>query len=129
MSGRVVHFEIPYDDGDRAQAFYAEAFGWDLQTVPGMGYTLVSSGPVDEQGAPAEPGFINGGMLSRDWGPVKAPVITVGVDSIDDALTTIERLGGKTAAPRTAVGDMGFSAYFTDPEGNIVGLWENAAPS
>ncbi len=27
MSGRVVHFEIPYDDGDRARAFYAQAFG------------------------------------------------------------------------------------------------------
>jgi hypothetical protein len=21
---------------------------------------------------------------------------------------------------------MGFAAYFTDPEGNLVGLWENA---
>ena len=28
MSGRVVHFEIPFDDGDRARAFYQEAFGW-----------------------------------------------------------------------------------------------------
>jgi hypothetical protein len=29
-------------------------------------------------------------------------------------------------APKTAVGDMGFAAYFTDPEGNVVGLWETA---
>ena len=27
MSGKVVHFEIPYDDGDRARSFYGEAFG------------------------------------------------------------------------------------------------------
>jgi predicted enzyme related to lactoylglutathione lyase len=27
---------------------------------------------------------------------------------------------------RTQVGEMGFTAYFTDTEGNLVGLWENA---
>jgi predicted enzyme related to lactoylglutathione lyase len=30
MSGRVVHFEVPFDDGDRARAFYQNAFGWDI---------------------------------------------------------------------------------------------------
>src|SRR4051794_29554373 len=68
MNGRVVHFEIPYDDGDRARGFYREAFGWQLQSMPGMGYTLVSSGPSDDTG-PTEPGFINGGMMSRDDSP------------------------------------------------------------
>ena len=44
MSGRVVHFEVPFDDGDRARSFYKEAFGWQLQTMPEMGgYTLVMS--------------------------------------------------------------------------------------
>ncbi|MGH3366855.1 MAG: VOC family protein [Nocardioidaceae bacterium] len=27
MTGRIVHFEIPFDDGDRARKFYGEAFG------------------------------------------------------------------------------------------------------
>ena len=30
MSGRIVHFEIPFDDGDRARSFYKDAFGWKL---------------------------------------------------------------------------------------------------
>lgn len=30
MSGKVVHFEIPIDDPDRAVAFYAQALGWSL---------------------------------------------------------------------------------------------------
>ena len=64
MSGRVVHFEVPFDDGDRARSFYKEAFDWQLQEMPGMDYTLVMSGPSGDQG-PTEPGFINGGMLSR----------------------------------------------------------------
>jgi len=28
--------------------------------------------------------------------------------------------------PRQEVGQMGFSAYFNDPEGNLMGLWQNA---
>ena len=64
MSGRVVHFEIPYDDGERARRFYREAFDWELQEMPGMDYTLVVSGPSGDRG-PTEPGYINGGMLAR----------------------------------------------------------------
>ena len=34
MSGRVVRFEIPFDDAERAMSFYRGLFGWDLQTLP-----------------------------------------------------------------------------------------------
>jgi uncharacterized protein len=125
MSGRVVHFEIPYDDGDRARSFYTEAFGWQLQSMPGMGYTLVSSGPTGDRG-PTEPGFINGGMMSRSDSPSAAPILVVDVDSIDETLTLTDRLGGKTLRGREPVGDMGFAAYLADPEGNVIGLWETA---
>jgi uncharacterized protein len=125
MSGRVVHFEIPYDDGDRARGFYSQAFGWQLQSMPGMGYTLVSSGPSGDNG-PAEPGFINGGMMSRNDSPSAAPILVVDVDSIDDTLDRVGRLGGKTLRGREPVGDMGFAAYLADPEGNVIGLWETA---
>jgi hypothetical protein len=57
---------------------------------------------------------------------VTNPVITIDVDDIDRALRRIEELGGKTLRPKLAVGDMGFAAYFTDSEGNIMGLWESA---
>ncbi|WP_370465452.1 VOC family protein [Mumia sp. ZJ1417] len=30
--------------------------------------------------------------------------------------------------PKEKVGDMAYAAYFGDPEGNIVGLWENTWP-
>jgi predicted enzyme related to lactoylglutathione lyase len=125
MSGRVVHFEIPFDDGDRARSFYKEAFDWQLQEMPDMGYTLVMTGPTGEQG-PTEPGFINGGMLSRDQGAAGTPVIVVDVASIDAALEKIAALGGTTVVGKTAVGDMGFAAYFKDSEGNVIGLWETA---
>jgi uncharacterized protein len=125
MAGGVVHFEIPYDDGDRARAFYAQAFGWDLMSPPGMGYTLVTTGPSGDQG-PTEPGFINGGMLERQ-GPFTAPNVVIDVDNLEDALQAVNDAGGSTVQERTAIGDMGFAAYFRDPEGNLLGLWESAA--
>ena len=125
MSGRVVHFEIPFDDGDRARGFYKELFGWQVQAMPEMDYTIVMSGPSGDQG-PTEPGYNNGGMLSRQQAATSGPVLVVDVDSIDATLERIGGLGGSTVVGRTPVGEMGFAAYFTDPEGNVVGLWETA---
>jgi predicted enzyme related to lactoylglutathione lyase len=126
MTGRVIHFELPADDVERAQAFYSEVFGWRMQTIPGMGYTLVGTTPSDERGMPVEPGSINGGMLKRQP-PVQAPVITIHVPDVEAALRAVEKRGGQVVGEKMQVGDMGFAAYFRDPEGNVVGLWEVAA--
>ena len=125
MAGRVVHFEIPYDDGDRARGFYGSVFGWQLMTIPDMGYTMVTSGPTGDTG-PTEPGFINGGMMQRQ-GPFTGPNIVIDVDNLEDTLKAVGEAGGTTVSERQAVGDMGFSAYFKDSEGNLIGLWETAA--
>ena len=125
MSGRVVHFEIPADDIERARDFYREAFGWNVSPMPEMDYTMLGTTPTDERGMPAEPGSINGGMMRRQ-DPLTTPVVTVDVDDIDKALERIGSLGGSTVIPRQAVGDMGFVAYFRDCEGNLLGLWQNA---
>ena len=124
MSGRVVHFEIPFDDERRAGSFYADAFGWKLTSMPDMNYVLVTTGPSD-QGPPSEPGFINGGMLARGL-PVGSPLVVIDVEDIDESLRTIENLGGTTVSAKQPVGEMGFAAYFKDPEGNLLGLWETA---
>lgn len=125
MTGRVVHFEIPYEDGKRARSFYSETFGWQLTELPDQDYSLAITGPTGEQGPPSEPGFINGGMMQRG-APFGAPVIVVDVEDIDSTLEKIERLGGTTVSAKQPVGEMGFSAYFKDPEGNLIGLWQNA---
>jgi uncharacterized protein len=125
MSGRVVHFEIPVDDGERARSFYEAAFGWQVQAMPGMDYTLVTTGPSGDQG-PTEPGFVNGGMLARSAAAAPAPVVVVDVKSIDLALERVAELGGSTVLGKRPVGSMGSTAYVRDPEGNVVGLWESA---
>lgn len=127
MSGKVVHFEIPFDDGDRARKFYGDTFNWQLAPVPGMSYTMVTTGPSDAEQGPTDPGYINGGLFERsEEFAGKAPNIVIDVPSVDDALRRVEAAGGKTVSEKMTVGDMGFSGYFTDTEGNLIGLWENA---
>ncbi len=128
MSGKVVHFEVPFDDGDRARSFYKEAFDWQVMEMPEMGYTIVMTGPSNDSG-PTESGFVNGGMLSREQAATRGPVVVLDVDDIETTLEKIGSLGGSTVVGKTPVGDMGFAAYFTDPEGNVMGLWESAPSS
>jgi hypothetical protein len=119
---KVVHFEIPFDDEERAVKFYKGCFGWKTEEYPEMKYTIVRTGPVGENMMPEQPGFINGGMMKRKQ--VRSPVITIEVDDIDAALKNVKQHGGKTHTEKIAVGNMGFSAYFEDSEGNVIGLWQ-----
>ncbi len=128
MTGRVVHFEIPAEDEERARHFYNAAFGWNIQPMPELKYNMVMTTPTDDQGMPSEPGAINGGMFRRE-GELKTPIITLDVEDIDAALEKVGSLGGSTVEAKMAVGDMGFAAYFRDSEGNLMGLWQTAAPS
>jgi predicted enzyme related to lactoylglutathione lyase len=82
---------------------------------------------VTEDGRPTEPGYVNGGLLARSGAATGGPVLVVDVDDIDAALAAVEAAGGSTVTGRNAVGDMGFTAYVRDSEGNVVGLWQAAA--
>lgn len=126
MPGKVVHFEVPFDDGDRARAFYGAAFGWTMMPMPEMGYTIVMTGPSDPETGPTEPGFINGGMMERA-GEFTGPNLVIDVEDIETALGDVADAGGTTVSGKEAVGEMGFTAYFRDTEGNLVGLWETAS--
>jgi predicted enzyme related to lactoylglutathione lyase len=122
--GKVVHFEIPADDVPRAKEFYGSIFGWQLDDMPDLNYTIVRTVDVDEHQLPKEPGAINGGMMKRE-ADTPSPVLTIDVPSIDDSLKQIEAQGGSVVRPRTEIPGMGAFAYFKDPEGNTLGLWEN----
>ena len=122
--GGVVHFEIPADDQKRARKFYQEALGWRIEAVPGMDYSMVITTDMDDDGQPAAAGAINGGMMARD-GRITAPVITVDVPDINATLKSVEQLGGSVVMPKNEIPGMGYTAYFKDPEGNVMGLWQN----
>ena len=123
---KVVHFEIPAENLDRAKSFYDSVFGWKIETmpVPGGEYTSLTTTAVDPQTSmPTEPGAINGGMMQRSEA-TPSPVITIDVDGVDEALKDVEARGGSVVTPRTELPGMGAFAYFKDTEGNVMGLWE-----
>lgn len=122
---KIVHFEIPADDIARAKEFYGSSFGWELDDMEGMDYTIIKTVSVNEQQLPTEPGAINGGMMKRPP-DLPSPVITINVDSVEVALKQVESAGGSTVRPRQEIPGMGAFAYFKDTEGNTLGLWENA---
>jgi len=123
--GRVVHFEIPFDDKSRAMKFYADVLGWKLTDMPQMDYVMAQSVDVDERQMPKEPGAINGGLFRR---PAEAPHPTIyaGVASIDEALNKVTAAGGKVVTPKTPIPGMGAYARIADTEGNVIGLFEDA---
>jgi uncharacterized protein len=123
---KVVHFEIPFDDAERARGFYGSVFEWGIQPMEGYDYTLALTTPIDETTQiPTEPGAINGGLRPRS-AETPGPILVIQVGSIDECLKKVEAEGGSTVAPRAEMPGMGAYAYFKDTEGNFVGLWEEA---
>ena len=124
MSGEVGHFELPADNTERARKFYETTFGWKMNPMPGMDYTMVSTGASDDKGMPREPGYIGGGIGKRG-APLEHPVVTIVVDDVAAAAKKVEKNGGKVIREKREIpGNMGWTAYFRDTEGNVVGLYQ-----
>ena len=124
MPGKVVHFEIPAKDVKRASTFYKDVFDWWTMDMPEMNYMMLGGTKVSDKGDFSESGSINGGMMKKSK-PFEHPIITIGVDDIDASLKAIEKRGGKTLRKKQDIGqNMGFTAYFIDTEGNLMGLYQ-----
>ena len=122
---KVVHFEIPADDLDRAQKFYGNVFGWNINKFPGMDYYFIMTVETDEKTMkPKEPGAINGGMMKRT-SPGESPVIVIDVQSLDDYIKKVEGAGGKIVLPKMQISDLGLYARVADTEGNVIGLFQS----
>ena len=51
MTSRVVHFEVPIDDADRAGAFYRDVFGWNVAKWGPVDYWTMTTGAEPGPGA------------------------------------------------------------------------------
>src|SRR6058998_3362527 len=98
MPSRPSHFEIPVDDPDRAERFYAAVFGWTFQRYDGAPqyYGMANTGE-------ANPG-INGALFQR--GDDSETTLTMSVDSIEDAIATITAEGGSVVQDKTPIPSM-----------------------
>jgi uncharacterized protein len=112
MGNPIVHFEIMGADGPALEKFYAELFGWHVQSMPEMNY-----GIVDTHAG----GGINGGIGATPDG--NALVIVYA--EVDDPQATLDKavsLGATVAMEVMAIPGAVTLAQFTDPQGNRIGL-------
>jgi predicted enzyme related to lactoylglutathione lyase len=114
---RVIHFEIPAAEPDRAAAFYGQVFGWKFDKWPGpTEYWMVTTGT---EGTPG----INGGMMKKPGG-ITSTTNTIGVLSVDRAVNAAVEAGGRNIMPKTPIPGVGYFAYCEDTEGNLFGVMQ-----
>lgn len=120
----VVHFEMPYENKERAAKFYEKAFGWKTQILGAeMGnYVLATTTDSDEKG-PKKPGAINGGFFQKGADQAtQVPSVVVAVGDIHAASTKVKEAGGKLLGEPMEIPGVGQYVAFTDSEGNRVGM-------
>ncbi len=122
----ITHFELPVTP--ESKKFYQAVFGWEVEEMPDMNYTIVRTSPVDANYMPTTRGAVNGGMMSIEDNGGLNPVLVIDVPSLDDALAKAQELGAKVVAPKMEVGEMGFYARIVDPAGVVTGIWESRQP-
>jgi predicted enzyme related to lactoylglutathione lyase len=95
-----------------------------------MEYWIVQTVPTGPDGRPERPG-VNGGLMRRMY-PSQPPVNYINVENVEEAVGRAEQLGAKILMGKTPVPGMGWFAQLSDPEGNLIAVWEtdmNAAMS
>lgn len=113
---KIIHFQIPAEEPERAAEFYRKVFGWKIDKWEGeFDYWLVEAGNEDEPG-------INGAIKPKKFGSTVSDVISV--DSYDEFARKIEFEGGKMLTEKMTIPDMGYTGSFQDTEGNILGIIE-----
>ncbi|HLN45316.1 MAG TPA: VOC family protein [Candidatus Sulfotelmatobacter sp.] len=113
---KVIHFEIPAENPERAVEFYRKVFDWRIEKWKGaVPYWIINAGEDNEVG-------INGAIHEK--GNFKTVVNIISVSSIDEFLNRIIEAGGKIVMPKGEVPGGGYIAYAEDTEGNPFGIFQ-----
>lgn len=116
MANPVVHFEIGGKDPAKSAAFYGSLFGWS--TAPyGPSALMIDTGSKDG---------IQGHFTALGHEPFHYTTFYVQVDDIGASLKKAESLGGKVVVPEVTI-PTGSFAWFSDPDGNVIGVFKPAA--
>lgn len=116
--GRVIHFEIPADDPERAINFYSKSFDWKINSWGGPeDYWLI------ETGDPEEPGI--DGAITKRATMVTTVTNTIDVLSLEDAMKAVKENGGQVVTEKMTVPFVGYMAYCRDTEGNLFGIMQS----
>lgn len=113
MAGRIVHYEVPSGDVERAAAFYGGLFGYEVgpSSMEGFEYRMFRTGESD------------GGAIMGSESPGTGLVVYLDTDDIDSSIAKVRELGG-TADDKQPVPTFGWFAACKDTEGNSFSLWQ-----
>jgi predicted enzyme related to lactoylglutathione lyase len=114
MGRPVVHFEIGCRDRAKTGDFYAQLFGWQI-TSAGAASNIDTGSP---QGIP-------GHIISLGHEPEHYILFYVDVEDVQAALDKAVALGGKAIVGPIKI-PTGTFAWFSDPDGNMIGLLKSA---
>lgn len=123
----IIHVEFAAADPAAIARFYAEVFGWHVERAPGepMGDALqfqAAGGPGGAfVGAADGAGFAGTAHSPASRGG--AVLLYLDSEDIEATLAAVERHGGSTLVPRTAIPQAGWYAVFADPAGTRMALF------
>src|SRR5947208_3587159 len=122
MGNAVVHFEVMAQDRAKLAPFYAQLFGWRINTDNPAGYGVITR----DDNLTADGIGIGGGIMALP--PEMAENSSghqtwyVEVPDVEAALTRVVELGGERfMGPETVPGGPTLG-MFGDPEGHLVGV-------
>jgi uncharacterized protein len=123
MGQPVVHFEVLAKDGDKLKSYYAELFGWQIDSNNPMGYGIVDR----DSNVNADGVGIGGGIGPSPEGYDGHVTFYVEVPDVEAALANAERLGGTRMMGPDQVMEGLEIGLFNDPEGQLIGLVKSAS--
>ena len=114
----IVHIEIPAANPAKAGKFYQDLFGWQIESVPEMNYTMWdagdgSAGGFNELGDEVKPGDV---------------LIYINSDDIEADLKKAVKLGAAIVREKTEIPQTGWFGVFKDPTGNSIALYTSMNP-
>ena len=107
----VVHFEVGCKDLPKLKDFYSHVFGW----------TPTNMGPAENFNTNSSEG-IQGHLTALGHEPFNYVTFYIQVDDIQASLNEIANAGGKKILGPFPLPDKRKFAWFSDPEGNMIGL-------
>lgn len=117
--------EIMTTNIEETANFYEILFGWKIiqkDTAEGLDVWIFDTG-----GEPRVQNLRRGGIWLRPNDESLGVVVYIVVSNIETILKKVAELGGKVVTPKTPQGSS-YRANFTDPSGNMFGLWEEKNP-
>ncbi len=111
----VVHVEISADNPQAAGKFYADLFGWPVETDSQYNYTMFKT-PAGLDGGFAQTNHPHSPTVAGDV------VMYISTDNIDESLARAQELGAKIHQAKYHIPGVGHLAIITDPTGNKIGL-------